>query len=316
MRHLIAITVFGITATLSACDSSALSDGIDNVFTHETNLDDGQKLNVDNIEATFVDAANELLEPQEGSEGAQGMSGPEGKAGGAEGAQGEHPPHGRNGIFHRGVAVDWMIDFIEGELDSAGVLASIQEKQAEQIVHIEVREAELLDLLESFSEEQAVQFLDNLDQRQAWIEERERDLKQERRPKRGAMFGDLALTEDQQAQLETLLVEMRDDRVRGPEGERDLIESFLSGEITREDMETELSAKREFRFQEGLDRASDWIAFVETLSVEQQGVLLETLEEIQEQKEQHCSNMEDRYGPPPEASEEGEDPQEGGDEVN
>lgn len=298
------MTVFGITATLTACGSLNLQDGIDNVFTYETNLDDGQQSIVDDIETTFADAADELLEPEEGSEQGQGM-GMGGQGGPEAQGQGGHGPRGPKGIFHRGFPVDWMIDYIEGGLDTAGVLASIQEKQAEKTVRIEQREAELLDLLESFSEEQAEQFLSNLDERQARIEERQGDMEREDRPEPGDMFGDLNLTEEQQAEVDALLEDMREDRVAGPEGQRELIEAFLSGEKTREEVEAEFEVLRNERHQDHLERASEWLEFLDTLSAEQQSTLLATLEEIQERHEQRCSEMEDDFGSPPEQGEEG-----------
>ena len=68
MKHLITLTIFGITSTLTACDTMSQKDGIDNVFTYETNLDDNQQSIVDDIEATFAHAADELLEPENKSD--------------------------------------------------------------------------------------------------------------------------------------------------------------------------------------------------------------------------------------------------------
>jgi hypothetical protein len=295
MRHLITLTVFGLATTLTACGSLSLSDGIGNVFTYETNLDDNQQLIVDNIETTFAVAADELLEPENSA-----AQGPQRRSENEARDMEQRRPHG---IFHRGFPVDWMIDYIEGDLDASGVLASIQEKQAEMAEHIEQREADLLSLLASFGEEQAAQFLENLDNRHARIEERESGMERENRLEPEDMFGELNLSEAQQDIVEELVEGMGEDRLAGPEGQRELIEAFLNGEKTAEEVELAFETLRNERHQSHLNRVSDWLNFLDSLSEEQKATLLSTLEEIQNRHDERCAEMEENFGSPRERSE-------------
>lgn len=289
MRYIITMTVFGISTMLTACGSLNHHDGIDNVFTYETNIDDGQQLIVDDIEATFADASDELLEPENNA---------------TEGGlvdrmamrqdQGRHDRRRQHGVFHRGFAVDWMIDYIEGISDASGVFASIEEKHTQLSSRIERREIRLLDLLESFDEDQAEQFLSNLDERQAQIEERLEERGSRSEP--GDMFEALNLSEEQQSEVEALLANMREDRLIAPEGLRELIEEFLTAEKTREEVEAAFEIIRSERHQHHLEMASDWIDFVDGLNAEQQATLLSVLEEIQERLEERRSETEENRG--------------------
>jgi len=284
MKKRMLLAVFGVGSLLTACGSNSFPE-MENVFTHQTNLEPEQRSIVDHIEASFVDAADELLEPEEQNNNRDGRN-----------HQAERRGKGHQKLFHRGFTVDWMILFIEGELDRDGVVDLIVNRQSEMNVHMQEREAKLIDLLISFTPEQASQFIDNLEERQDHIEERQAEMERPVRPQRGSFFSNLNLSLEQQATLDAIILEMQEDRVTIPTERAEQIESFLQGEKTVEELETAFMILREQKQQKHIERIEEWIELLGTLSDDQEDILLQALEEVQERQAERCSNMEEQYG--------------------
>lgn len=297
MRKLILLTTFSLSGLFTACQSSSLFGGVSDVFSYKTNLTELQQDSVQQINTTFANASDDLLEPQE--EAMQEGFGQGQGQGQGQRPHGERQGHGPHDVFHKGFNIDWMISYLEGELDQQDVMDAIATEHAERVAHMEERQTEMLDLLETFTEEQVAQFLDNLDQRQSWLEERQAGRDDDHSPE-DRLFGDVNLTETQQAELDALIGDMGQDHMAHFEEERATLEAFLGGEMSREEVEAEFTANVEQKLLDRQAKAADWIAFLDGLEQVQQDVLVANLEELQTRMEEHQAEREERLGDRPE----------------
>ena len=80
------------------------------------------------------------------------------------------------------------------------------------------------------------------------------------------------------------------------EEKRALIESFLNGEVTSEEVIAQLEALRDNRHQYQLEKVGAWIDFMDRLSEDQQSTLISILEEIQIRQEERRAEMEESFG--------------------
>jgi hypothetical protein len=177
-----------------------------------------------------------------------------------------------------------MMDYVAGDISRREMLKKVDEHQE---IHSDLRETKqdmMLELLSTYDETQKDQVLDNLDAQESCMAEHRAE-KEERYAKHsgkqsGKMVANLNLSAEQQELWTELKSDRRDHRGEH-EARGELLQSYLEGDLTLEDLEEEQGARMAEKQDQHRQHIIQMMDFVDSLSQTQKDQLLRNMEEAQ-----------------------------------
>jgi len=184
----------------------------------------------------------------------------------------------------------WMIDYLNGEVDRDDVHDHIDERfETGKQHHVEMQDV-VFDLLETYTEEQREQVLDNIEETKECHQQRkEHTQRTEQRPKKLEMLTKgLDLSRKQQKQLEAIKGQGKQDRQQFKSEHKAhkgaLVEAFASGEINREGARNTIEDSSAAKQESTHKMVDQWADFLDGLSKEQTHQMQKNLEEFIENR--------------------------------
>lgn len=192
--------------------------------------------------------------------------------------------------------MDWMQDFADGRVSRSEVLSNIEEKIAKHYEHRSEKLEGLLDVLSTLDTEQREQVLENLDRigdkhqakREQFEQKREKKGKKKGK-KMERMLKGISLDANQQGRIDAVQdfhSERFEDRKEHHGAKQEIMESFLSGEKSKNQLLRSMKAKKEQRLSHKIEGAELWMNFIESLNSDQQDVLFDNIQDFQEERKE------------------------------
>ena len=201
--------------------------------------------------------------------------------------------------------LEWMQDFLDGNSSAADVHSDLDRRFEERIVEKEEVQALMFELIETFSDAQRRQALENLQQKRECREEvksKHASHKERKGPKmKKALFHDIELSTVQQQEAEEIHQQSKEARIDHRESHArraEILEDLLSGDISSREAERMMRDRAEQKRELTHKNIDHWIDFIDGLSSEQQSQLRVNLDKIEErQTERKNANKERRRQP-------------------